>query len=171
MNSSSTNNLPQAVLPPKPQQETTKQTTKDEPLFEDVEVMQENSSSSDADLDKIAQKLKQESQTEERTPSKSTSVQKPTPVVKTKSVQKAPKRVTQAKAIGQYYIQVGSFSKYQPNKKFLNSITNLGFNYKYHKVGALNKVLVGPFTTQKEANRAKKVLRAKVEPGSFLVKL
>jgi DedD protein len=172
MNSSSTDNLPQAVLPPKPQQETTKQATKDEPLFEDVEVMQENSSS-DADLDKIAQKLKQESQTEEENvaPVVSTPVEEETPVVKTKSVQKAPKKVTQAKATGHYYIQVGSFSKYEPNKKFLQSIKNLGFNYRYHKVGTLNKVLVGPFATQKEANRAKKVLRAKVEPGSFLVKL
>ena len=173
MNSSSTDNLPQAVLPPKPQQETAKQTTKDEPLFEDVEVMQENSSSSDADLDKIAQKLKQESQTEEKTvtPVESTPVKKSAPVVRTKSVQKAPKKVTQAKATGHYYIQVGSFSRYEPNKKFLKSIKNLGFNYRYHKVGTLNKVLVGPFTTRKEADRAKKVLRAKVEPGSFLVKL
>jgi DedD protein len=179
INSNSTNNLPQAVLPPKPQQDTTKKQDNNEPLFKDVEVMQENSSS-DAELDKIAQKLKQESQSEpEVTPTVATPAKKSTPVkrvthvvkkevVKTK---KAPiKRVT-ATNTPKYYIQVGSFSKYEPNKRFLKSIKNLGFNYKYHKVGKLNKVLVGPFSTHKEAENAKKLLRAKVAHGAFLVKL
>jgi len=172
MNSKSTNNLPQAVLPPKPQKEMTKETTKSEPLFEEVKVMQDDTSS-DADLDKIAQKLKQESATEEKvTPVKSA------PVVRKKSVKQVSKPVqkrattTQTAASSvKYYIQVGSFSKYKPNKKFLGSIKNLGFNYKFHKVSNLNKVLVGPFKTRKEANNAKRVLRAKVEPGAFLVKL
>ncbi|MEJ2373476.1 MAG: SPOR domain-containing protein, partial [Sulfurimonas sp.] len=74
-----------------------------------------------------------------------------------------------------YYIQVGSFTKYEPNKKFLNSITKLGYKYRYHKVQVnsktLNKVLVGPFTTEKEARDARRILRSKVEPGAFLVKL
>ncbi len=172
MNSGSTDNLPQAVLPPKPQKETVQKTTNSEPLFEEVQVMQDDSSS-DADLDKIAQKLKQESAAEEKiAPVKSA------PVVRKESVKKVSKPVKKRATVAQtattsikYYIQVGSFSKYKPNKKFLSSIKNLGFNYKFHKVGTLNKVLVGPFKTRKEANNAKKVLRAKVEPGSFLVKL
>ncbi len=178
MNSGSNNNLPQAVLPPKPQKEVVQNKTEDEPLFEDVKVMQDDASS-DADLDKIAQKLKQESASEESTP-----VQKQ--VVATKKVVKkvAPKKTPKVKkvapkkivsktavAVGNYYIQVGSFLKYKPNKKFLGSINKLGFNVKYHKVGRLNKVLVGPFKTRKEANRAKKLLRSKIEPGAFLVKL
>jgi len=171
MNSGSTNNLPQAVLPPKPQTTKTDNANNAEPLFENVEVMQEGSST-DTNLDKIAKKLKKESQTE---PKESSVVE--TPVVQTETThtptpQATKKKVKVAtKATGHYFIQVGSFSKYEPNKKFLKSITNLGFNYKYHKVGKLNKVLVGPFATQREAQRAKKVLRAKVEPGSFLVKL
>jgi len=172
MNSGTTNNLPQAVLPPKPQKEAVKETANSEPLFEEVKVMQDDTSS-DADLDKIAQKLKQESATEEKvTPVKSA------PVVRKKSVKQVSKPVqkrattTQTAASSvKYYIQVGSFSKYKPNKKFLGSIKNLGFNYKFHKVSNLNKVLVGPFKTRKEANNAKRVLRAKVEPGAFLVKL
>ena len=171
MNSGSTDNLPQAVLPPKPQKEVVQDTPKDEPLFEEVTVM-EDDASSDADLDKIAQKLKEESaQEEESAPVKAAPVAK-------KSAKKVTKKAVAKPAVAQtattsvkYYIQVGSFSKYQPNKKFLSSIKKLGFNYKFHKVGTLNKVLVGPFKTRKEANNAKRVLRAKVEPGAFLVKL
>ncbi|SFV69479.1 Arginine/ornithine antiporter ArcD [hydrothermal vent metagenome] len=178
MNSSSTNNLPQAALPPKPQKEVAQKTQKDEPLFEDVEVMQDDASS-DADLDKIAQKLKQESTQEEKVQKESAPI-KTTHIVK-KNVKKTTKKVTQktrktviahkATLTGKYYIQVGSFSKYKPNRKFLNSIRHLGFNYKFHKIGKLNKVLVGPFKTRKEAERAKKVVRAKIEPGAFLIKL
>jgi DedD protein len=178
MNSGSTENLPQAVLPPKPQKEIAQEKIDEEPLFEEVQVM-EDDSSSDADLDKIAQKLKQESRENQvnRAPAKAAApaVKKPStpkPVVKKATPKPTKKAVTQVATSGiKYYIQVGSFSKYEPNKKFLNSIKNLGYNYKYHKVGKLNKVLVGPFKSRSEANSAKKVLRAKVEPGAFLVKL
>ncbi|SFV57324.1 membrane protein [hydrothermal vent metagenome] len=70
-----------------------------------------------------------------------------------------------------YFVQVGSFSKYEPNKKFLNSITKLGYKYSYHKAKNINKVLVGPFNTREEANKAKALLRSKVVRGAFLVKL
>jgi len=174
MNSASNDNLPQAVLPPKPQKEVVQENVQEEPLFEEVQVM-EDDSSTDADLDKIAQKLKKESQNETAAApvKKATTTAKKTP---TKTVNKPVKttttKVTKTATSGiKYYIQVGSFSKYQPNKKFLGSIKRLGFNYKFHKVGNLKKVLVGPFSTRKEANNAKRVLRAKVEPGAFLVKL
>jgi len=175
MNSSSTENLPQAVLPPKPQKEVVQESVQEEPLFEEVEVMQDDATT-DADLDKIAQKLKQESQKQEE----DLVMTQETPVVPKKHiVKKAPKKVTHTKtkvshtatSSIKYYIQVGSFSKYEPNKKFLNSIKRLGYNYRYHKVGTLNKVLVGPFNSREEANKAKKVLRSKIEPGAFLVKL
>jgi len=171
LSSKGTENLPQAVLPPEPQTQTPSEEVEEEPLFEDVAVIEENSAS-DEDLDKIAQKLKQESTQEEKvvvTPKKEI-------VKKTKTVSKsqsAPK--PQATSRVKYYIQVGSFSKYEPNKKFLKSITDLGYSYTYHKViqngKALNKVLIGPFTTQKKANNAKRAIRAKIEPGAFLVKL
>jgi len=173
MNSGSTDNLPQAVLPPKPQKEVAQESAKEEPLFEEVQVI-EDDASNDADLDKIAQKLKQESQREEAIkPAAKTTPKKPVASVKKAPVKTAPvQNVTKtATSSVKYYIQVGSFSKYEPNKKFLQSIKNLGFDYKYHKVGKLNKVLVGPFKSRKEANSAKRVLRAKVEPGAFVVKL
>ncbi len=160
VNSDSTSNLPHAVLPPKPQKEAVRENIQKEPLFEEVQVLEDNSPT-DADLDKITQKLKEESQKEV-----STAPVKKAPVA-AKRVNKPVKTTTDIK----YYIQVGSFSRYEPNKKFLRSIKNLGLNYRYRKVGNLNKVLVGPFNTRREANSAKRVLRAKVEPGAFLVKL
>ncbi len=181
LSSNGTDNLPKAVLPPEPQAQVAQ--TDEEPLFEDVKVV-EDKSDNDADLDAIAQKLKKESFEE---PEKTEVVQTPAPTTK-KVVQKkqvvqkhviqkvhtpakhviAPKHISVS---GSYYIQVGSFSKYAPNKKFLGKIIGLGYKYKYHKVGSMNKVLVGPFKTRNDAKTARRQLRSKVEPGAFLVKL
>ena len=172
LSSNGTDNLPQAALPPEPQMQTLTQND-EEPLFEEVEIVQDDANDKDEiALTQIAQKLKQESLKEEATAVKPVvqkkAVVKKKTVVKKALVQKTPKKVKVA--TNQYYIQVGSFSKYEPNKKFLKSITSLGFHYKYHKVKNLNKVLVGPFKTSKEAKDARRTLRAKVEPGAFLVK-
>ena len=169
LSSSGTDNLPQAVLPPQPQTEFMDDAVQ-EPLFEEIEVVEE-ADTTDANLEQIAQKLKEESSVEEAViaPVK----QKTPQAVKAPAKKVAPVATTATKSTSgiAYYIQVGSFSKYEPNKKFLTSITNLGFKYKYHQVNNLNKVLVGPFTTQNEAKDARRVLRAKVEPGAFLVRL
>ena len=182
LTSNGTDNLPQAVLPPKPKTQAT-QKIQEEPLFEEVEVVEEISQDNDK-LDQIAKKLKEESKAEIAAATKP--VQKPKPVVtkakpvvaKPKPVAKvkqevAPKAAPVAKSTSgiTYYIQVGSFSKYEPNKKFLKSISDLGYNYKYHKVNSINKVLVGPFDSSAKAKDARRILRAKVEPGAFLVKL
>ena len=165
LSSSGTNNLPQAALPPKPETTNVVKPT-DEPLFEDVTIIEEKTDD-DSNLDQIAKKLKQESTQKEKTavlPKVKKTV--PKKVVKS-SIKTTPKTV----APGSYYIQVGSFSKYEPNKKFLKSITDLNFKYKYHKINNLNKVLIGPFKNRQEAKDARRVIRAKIEPGAFLFKL
>ena len=199
INSKGTSNLPHAVLPPEPKAQVASENRLDkEPLFEDVPVVQEKKQE-DTNLDHIAQKLKQESVSTQEKPIKkhvktTPPLHKQKKVVKAKSthkkVKKTPKKVkrnpkkskvshtkqvrqTQKKvAISKhsYFVQVGSFSKYKPNKKFLNSITKLGYKYSYRKVKNINKVLVGPFNTRKEANKAKALLRSKVVRGAFLVK-
>ena len=172
LTSDGTDNLPQAVLPPEPNIKSAQQNA-DESLFEEVEVIQEDKQDGDS-LDKIAQRLKQESKEEKtvappavkpekkETPKKVVETKKETPEVKSKPSQT-------------YYIQVGSFSKYEPNKKFLKSITDKGFSYKYHKVTkdskTLNKVLVGPFNSEKEARSALRTIRTSVEAGAFLTKI
>jgi len=180
LSSKGTSNLPQAALPQEPQNTLQEQTEK-EPLFEEVAMVEDDTPiSSDNDLDKIAQKLKQESINEDR---KKKSVERTIqkhivkhivkPVEKKQQLQTQVKSKIAKKATlkHKYYIQVGSFSKYKPNKHFLQKITNLGFHYTYHKIHKLNKVLVGPFDTKREANKAKKVLRAKVISGAFVIKL
>jgi len=75
--------------------------------------------------------------------------------------------------LGATYIQVGSFSKYKPNKKFLNSITRNGFDYTYHRVvrngRILNKVLIGPFKNRAEARDALMRIRKKIESDAFII--
>ena len=166
LSSTGTNNLPKAALPPQPAKSKAI-TPSQEPLFEDVAVVEEKTNNTNDNLDKIAKKLKQESAQEE----KITVVTKPKKTVVKKIIKPALRTKTKAVAAGNYYIQVGSFSKYAPNKKFLKSITDLNYKYKYHKVKNLNKVLVGPFKTRQAARNAKIIIRAKIEPGAFLVKL
>lgn len=169
ISSSDSNNLPQAVLPPEPKE--IQEETKSEPLFEEVEVVQENANN----LDNIAQRLKEESKQEAVEPVKQSVAQKPVETSKP-AIKEEPKKPQQSapavKTTGtkMYYAQVGSFSKYEPNKKFLKSITDSGFSYKYHKVGNLNKVLIGPFANEKEARSGLKVIKKKIEPGAFLVR-
>jgi DedD protein len=182
LTSSGTDNLPQTPIPPEPKAQAINE-IKDEPLFEEVEVVEEAPKSSD-NLDEIARKLKEESREIEAAstevveepiavaPKPEPVVAKPTPVVKP-----TPKPVTKTVTNTEdgYYIQIGSFSTYAPNQKFLSSVTNLGYKYKFHKITkngkTINKVLVGPFNSSTQAKDARRVLRAKVEPGAFLVKI
>ena len=185
LTSTGTDNLPQTPIPPEPKAQAT-QEMKDEPLFEEVEVMQEESEAPD-NLDAIAKKLKEESQEIE---AQAIEVVEDPVIVETKPKVVAKKAVVKPKPAPKpaakvtapsgafsnyYYIQVGSFSKFAPNKKFLESITNLGYKYKFHKITkndkSINKVLVGPFDSTIKAKDARRVLRAKVEPGAFLIKL
>lgn len=200
--SSGTENLPQAILPPEPQKEAKAVT--DEPLFEDVNVVQETSQDNSS-LDAIAQKLKEESvkdssnvepkessvasaavaeEFKKEQPKKIETAKVETAKPATKSVVTAkaaakepisePKATATATASG-HYIQIGSFSKIEPNKKLLDSITNLGYKYKFHQVTinskVVNKVLVGPFNSEDEARKALKNVKASVEAGAFLTKI
>jgi len=175
LTSKGTDNLPQAMLPPEPTTQIA-DTVVEEPLFEEVEVIQEAEPDNDS-LDRIAQKLKEESRREKAQEVAVKQKTKPKKIVK----KVTPKKVVQktkpktSATVGSYFIQVGSFSKYEPNKKFLDSILSQGYKYKYHKVQrggkTLNKVLVGPFPNESEARSALRVIRSKIEAGAFLTKI
>ena len=164
LTSNDQSNLPKPVPLPEPQtiESNINQDAVSEPLFEEVEVVEDNAPES-ATLDEIAQKLKEESLQEQQVPPtpRMVDVKKPTP-----------KKVVQpTTSTGKnYYIQVGSFSKYKPNRKFLSSITDRGYKYRYFKVDALTKVLVGPFNNEKEARGALRNIRTNIEAGAFLTK-
>jgi len=171
LTSKGTDNLPQAILPPEPQSNQVDSVV-EEPLFEEVEVIQENQANNDS-LDKIAQKLKAESQKEKITPIHKKIKKETTKIVK-KTTPKTVAKSTSTTGIT-YYIQVGSFSKYAPNKKFLDSIHQNGYKHKYHKVTTnsktITKVLVGPFSSEAEARKALRTVRSNIEAGAFLTKI
>jgi DedD protein len=171
LTSRGTDNLPQAVLPPEPQAMPAAQQVQEEPLFEDVEVVQEEKKDVE-NLDKITKRLKEESKTEIVTPK-----QVAAPVKKVQEETKAQKHITATESTSSqsYFVQVGSFSKYEPDVKFLKSITDKGFKYQYYKVTKndkdLNKVLIGPFESEKDARDALRTIRSNIESGAFLVKI
>ncbi len=167
LTSNEQNNLPKPVPLPKPQsiQSDLKDDAVNEPLFEEVEVETDNNPDAQ-DLDAIAQKLKKESLQKPISKPVSTPVSKT--VAKKKEVKKKP---TPKKMTGNaYYVQVGSFLRYKPNKKFLDSIEDRGYQYKFAKIDSLTKVLVGPFANEKEARGALRNIRSNIEAGAFLTK-
>jgi DedD protein len=196
LTSSKTDNLPQPALPPEPQKEII--AGANEPLFEEVSVVREapqdgSSAGSNTSLDKIAQKLKEESikeSTQSKTPehtqppkppvSEPKKLETPKNMVAKETPRESPRSTplappSSASSVGGYYVQVGSFEKHQPDDKFLNSILNLGYKYKFHEVKTnartVSKVLVGPFSSQEEARKALVKVRASVEAGAFLTKI
>ncbi|QHG90978.1 SPOR domain-containing protein [Sulfurimonas sp. CVO] len=181
LTSSGTDNLPQAALPPETQEQTSTQV--DDSFFEKVDVVKEDKEDEESvSLDAIAQKLKEENIIEETQAATQESVKANTD--ETKKVQ-TKEEVVQNVAIqpqaestnlsNAYYIQVGSFAKYEPNKKFLDSILKLGYKYKFHKVTidsrTFNKVLVGPFNSEAEAREALAPIKKSIEAGAFLIKI
>ena len=180
--SSKEENLPQAVLPPKPaatvaDATTQEQTTQEqEPLFEDVEVIDEGSAADEEQrLEAVAKKLKSQTQQEQKAPAVVKREPKEYVAPKTEPKKVHTRAVTHKKApvavSGRYYVQVGSFSKYEPNKKFLHSITARGYHYKYHKVDNLTKVLIGPYSSKSEARKALKDIKRHIEKGAFITKI
>jgi DedD protein len=72
---------------------------------------------------------------------------------------------------GNYYIQVGAFSK-TPNKRFLAKITRNGFTYTITKRSprGLKKLLIGPYSNQKSAERALIKVKKLINKRAFLLK-
>lgn len=171
------NSLPKPILPPKNDVEVVES---EDTLFKPVDVVEEESVDN---LDKIAQKLKEESLLEDKFVDEDIVViDEPVPTHQEKIINKPvqkelPKKVEEKKSVTHkdvYYIQVGSFSRYEPNKQFLKSITILGYKYEYKKVQAngktLNKVLIGPFNSERDARSNLPKIRKNVVSGAFLTK-
>jgi DedD protein len=178
INSNDGENLPKPVPLPTPQsiaEQTMDEAPQEEPLFEEVDVVQEKVADEN-NLDKIAQKLKQESMAEAAQETQAVSepaISKPEPkkLAQPKEVQEPKQTAKKTTSTGvQYFVQVGSFSRYKPNEKFLNSIKTKGFKYEFYKVGELNKVLIGPFANEKKARSALRTIRGSIEAGAFLTK-
>jgi DedD protein len=86
-----------------------------------------------------------------------------------KVVEKSPELVNQKKT----YIQTGTFLKLHPNKKYLQSISDLNLQYhidKYTSNGReVTRVLVGPFDSFQSAKDMLPTVQEKIEKSSFLI--
>jgi len=190
LNSGGTSNLPQPIEPPQTNQ--VPSPVEDDPLFEPMAI--DETASEEESLDNVAKKIKEQSQnseliagpdeimieeeTEVVVPAKYEKPVKEEPKQVTKPVEPKPvaKKETVKTAVkGNYYIQVGSFGRFSPDKKFLQKITNSGYSYIIHdaKVNgvSMTKVLVGPYATDKAARKDLPSVRSKIEPGAFLSRI
>jgi DedD protein len=195
LNSEGTANLPQPIEPPK----ASTATIEEDPLFQPVaidEVQNEQESLAD-----VAAKIKQQSEEpefitgpnevfEEEVTEVVVPAKYEKPVAK-KATKPAHKKVTKKKVTkpvakkstsknsiaktGNIYIQVGSFGRFSPDKKFLKKITDNGYTYKIHKVNAgdamMTKVLVGPYSSDSAARKDLPSVRAKIVTGAFLSRI
>lgn len=96
--------------------------------------------------------------------------------IKEKITKKIPKsKIAKSTQQKFYYIQVGAFLKYNPDKKFLDSIKKAGFSYiiKEFNINGkkVRRVYVGPFASRKEASRYLPKIRAKISKNAFITKV
>jgi len=199
LNSDGTANLPQAIEPPKAVQ--SNPLVDEDPLFEPIAINEEPTQEDSLDnvAKKIKEQSEKEEEpstdfiagpdeifeeeaTEVVVPAKYEKpvVKKTVPVTKktvvekpTKTVVKKPVKTVAPKPVvqGNYYVQVGSFGRFSPDKKFLQRITDNGFTYKLHQVKGLTKVLVGPYLTDRAARKDLRAIRTNIEPGAFLSRI
>lgn len=84
-------------------------------------------------------------------------------------------KTVQSAKKGSVYIQVGSFSNTKPNKIFLNSLAKKGYIYLQHdaivKGAKVTKILVGPYSSDKEARNNLSKLKEDVAKDAFIYKI
>ncbi len=88
---------------------------------------------------------------------------------------KAPmKQIEQKHAEGNFYVQVGSFSG-APASSLLYKIKRNGFEYKIIRFPKgkemINKLLIGPYRTHKEAEEARAKVRKEIRKDAFIAEI
>lgn len=179
----------QTKLPALPQETNSSQNQ----LFQPAKVITQNSTNASsiqtttAALNKIAQKLKQQSM---QTANTAIHVPKKTQKPVSKSTQPIHHAVNkthkQAKTIKHYsikklfafghdYIQVGAFVRFHPSKKFLASIKKHGYSYTYKKQNIrgkiFTKVLIGPFSSKTRAKKALVHIKQEINSQAYIVRV
>jgi len=91
---------------------------------------------------------------------------------KDKEKEKVASKNTKPEVIsGDYYIQVGSFSK-TPSSRFLSVITNAGFTYKITSASSngTKKLLIGPYLDKASAVDALAGVKNRINKSAFVIK-
>ena len=83
-------------------------------------------------------------------------------------------KATQASAIGNYYVQVGSFSG-QPSEDLLYKITRTGYHYKIIKFSVngkqVSKLLIGPYHKRADAVEILDRIRTHIQKDAFIAEI
>ncbi len=171
------------ILPPEPV--TQAKTPAKEPLFEQVPIEEENATKKRIDqvIDKLKARAPQPEEEIKKAPAETViepvkketpppAVQKPEPKAKPSApVQKERKAAAPA---GSYFIQVGAFFRYPPDKKFLGSIKKEGLNYvivEGQKSGKpYKKVLVGPYQSKDAAKKDLERIKKRINQNAYITR-
>ena len=114
----------------------------------------------------VAKKVEQPTQKEiVKIPQERT--KKPAPVVNSKP---KPKPAPIQASAEQYFIQVGSFSKTPSASRLISALKKQRFRYKVMKINNMHKVMVGPYRSRAEADRAIVRVKDLINKNAFVVK-
>lgn len=191
MNKDNGKDTSKLILPPEPTQET--QLPKDDQLFKQVPIIEENpkkesfedmiktlkekevakqeeakvkdGGASKADTTKVVDTKAKETPTAPVTPKKE--VAKPTTPVATTPIQ------TGSAGAG-IYVQVGAVAT-APEQRVLNDIKSKGFEYKIYPTvvngNNVNKILIGPYVNSADAENALANIRSSINKNAFIYRI
>ncbi|KFL34315.1 MULTISPECIES: SPOR domain-containing protein [unclassified Sulfurospirillum] len=183
------------ILPPEPTQET--QIPKDDQLFKQVPIIEENpKKESFEDMiktlkEKEAQKQEEAKETEKTaTPATTPSVKetlpskvkeepkkeatKAQPLLRSTEVSSSEKAPTSGSADAGIYVQIGAVAT-TPDAKQLNDIKSKGFEYKLYTTvvngNKVTKILIGPYAKSSDAESALVLIRSSVNKNAFIYRV
>jgi len=157
------------ILPPEPIVE---QAKKEEPLFEDIPIENENR---DTKIDEVIGKIKKETIEVKNKEDSKPKYQKSLDTTKLKTVKQSSKDESRENIDEDvYYIQVGAFFSYPPDKKFLNTLNKEKLSYlivKAEKNGkTYEKVMVGPYPSKEKAKEVLPIIRKRINQNAYITK-
>ena len=165
------------ILPPEPTVQS--QPPAKEPLFEEVPIEEEKPSREPVEqvIEKVkgeqpsAEPAKAEAPVAKNAPVTEEVIEEPAAPAKTVTEKPKPKPKTSATK-GKYFIQVGAFFRYPPNKKFLKSIENEGMRYvivEGTRAGKpFKKVLIGPYTSKSAAKHDLERVKKRINQNAYI---
>jgi len=167
------------ILPPEPTVQT--QPPAKEPRFEEVPIEEEKPAPEH--VKQVIEKAKGEQPVAEQTKAETPAAEKEPvveevtekPVAPAKTVTEKPKPKPKPKPVaasGRYFIQVGAFFRYPPNKKFLRSIESEGLHYvivEGTRAGKpYKKVLIGPYPTKTAAKADLGRVKKRINQNAYI---
>lgn len=99
----------------------------------------------------------------------------PTPTPPKESAPSKPTQTSGGEVTKGFYIQVGANVKSEPDKKFLNKITDAGYGYRLQHTtkdgNEIVRTLVGPYATRNDAKEALNGVQQNITAGAFILEV